>query len=139
MKTRQQVFNEAYLGLAAQGWRRAYRSGRCKYRVFGAEGEVLKCAIGQCIPDDKYDPNMETSGIIGQIFWKEGGNPYIIQSERQNRLRLVARINKRDLVFARKMQEAHDGASNKSLKARMDKIAVDWKLTIPELSEVAST
>ena len=53
--TLQDVFNTAYIGLASQGFERSMLNDGCAYR--GAEGR--KCAIGYCIPDEEYSPDME--------------------------------------------------------------------------------
>jgi hypothetical protein len=60
MKTLQEIFDTAYLGLAKQGFERSMGHTRqnfvtCAYR--GDDGR--KCAIGHCIPDDKYEPDFE--------------------------------------------------------------------------------
>lgn len=57
-RTRQEIFNLAVRGLAAQGWKRStdtILTGMCRYR--GANG--CRCALGQAIDDADYDPEME--------------------------------------------------------------------------------
>lgn len=57
----QQVFDDAYRGLAAQGFRQSLakveRIPDCCYRSF----DDRRCAIGHCIPDELYDPAIEGS------------------------------------------------------------------------------
>lgn len=58
MTPNQKLFNDAYLGLKAQGFARSH-DGMCLYR--GPNG--TKCAIGHCIPDDDYRERFEGEGI----------------------------------------------------------------------------
>lgn len=54
--TKQELFNQAIKGLAAQGFQRAMGlRGVCEYRA----PEGRKCFVGQLIPDDKYTPAMD--------------------------------------------------------------------------------
>ena len=52
---KQEAFNAAWLGLKSQGFERSADGGLCMYR--GPNG--LKCALGWCIPDYMYAPEME--------------------------------------------------------------------------------
>lgn len=54
---RQNLFNDAFLGMKSQGFRKCGDDFGCNYR--GLDG--LKCVIGHCIPDDKYSVNLENS------------------------------------------------------------------------------
>jgi len=46
--------------------------GACSYRTFNPEGNVIsRCAIGVCIPDDKYYPAIEGMSIFDlQTQWE---------------------------------------------------------------------
>ena len=58
--TKQEIFDAAVRGLASQGWQRSMsRDGRCMYR--GAFGR--RCAVGWCIDEDEYNPEMEGSSV----------------------------------------------------------------------------
>lgn len=54
--TAQQVFDIVLTGLRAQGKASVDPDGDCMYRGIGG----CKCAAGMLIPDDVYDPKMET-------------------------------------------------------------------------------
>jgi hypothetical protein len=63
-ETLQQVFDDAYRGLAAQGFRRSQTNMEsCAYRG----DDNRRCAIGHCIPDDLYDPVIE-GAVISSPF-----------------------------------------------------------------------
>ena len=56
----QEVYDTAVAGLASQEFQGCYIDGAiCAYR--GTEGR--KCAIGYCIPDEMYSPDMEEKSI----------------------------------------------------------------------------
>lgn len=57
---KQEIFTKAYIGLRDQGFERSvtvdeHGDETCAYR--GDNG--LKCAIGHCIPDERYKPELE--------------------------------------------------------------------------------
>jgi hypothetical protein len=59
MLNEQEIFTKAYEGLKAQGFEKSAGydlSGNftCMYRF-----DNLKCAIGQCIPDERYNTDLE--------------------------------------------------------------------------------
>lgn len=54
--TIQEIFNQVYLGIIKQGKPSVDKDGYCVYR--GEDN--CKCAVGFLIPDDEYDPEMET-------------------------------------------------------------------------------
>lgn len=52
----QEVFDKAYLGLKSQGFQQSINEhGKCVYRSKGKH----RCAIGHCIPDNLYKPDIE--------------------------------------------------------------------------------
>ncbi len=57
--TNQQYFDNALLGVRAQGYEPSTQEGNCRYR--GDEGR--KCGAGFSIPDSVYDPDMEGKRI----------------------------------------------------------------------------
>jgi len=71
MMTRQEIFDTVYLGLKAQNFERSTSRPEstspenCLYR----HGD-LKCAFGHLIPDEQYDPELETKSAEGLL----GGN-----------------------------------------------------------------
>jgi hypothetical protein len=61
MLTRQELFTNAVVGLAAQNWVKSSSSespGDCLYRGPGG----LKCAVGFSIPDESYTRDIEGMG-----------------------------------------------------------------------------
>lgn len=64
--TEQDIFNAAYLGLKAQGFKMSLRNGGCAYR--GLNG--LRCAVGHVIPDALYDPEMEGDSAESDLVRK---------------------------------------------------------------------
>ena len=61
MKT-QAMFDKVVRHLRKQG-QKATDDQSCLYRKVTEEGKVLKCAVGCLIPESKYDPKMERSGL----------------------------------------------------------------------------
>lgn len=121
MLTRQQIFNTAYHGLAAQGFERSFQEdllrpnkGRCQYR--GDNGR--RCALGYCIPDSLYSENLEGVTIykLPRHFLDKIG------------------IRKKDIGFANNLQQVHDFSVNPSdLRFKLELFAAKYGLTIPEL------
>ena len=113
---KQQLFDIAYTGLAKQGFQRSMSPddpALCAYR--GLNG--LKCAIGHAIPDEKYQPDMES------VWTLEG---------------ILELIGASDLdSFAHVLRKAHDGADTpQEMKARLLDFAKNWGLYIPTLESL---
>ena len=70
MLTKTEIINKAFDGIIKQGRKSlaSYSDTRCLYR--GVEG--TKCAVGQLIPDELYDGDMEEIAITeeGSALWK---------------------------------------------------------------------
>lgn len=107
-RTEQEIFDLAFNGLRAQGFRKSKGEKGCLYR--GPDG--LKCAIGHCIADSDYrksfearrDSAFEAAGVSGPLF-----------------------------AFAVNLQFAHDLSINPSdMESRLREFANDYELTIPE-------
>ena len=80
--TAQEVFDQAYKGILAQGRASRVSSGDCFYRLKLEDGTVLKCAAGQLLQDDEYNPVMDTvdenGSAVGngwEILWRKGLTP----------------------------------------------------------------
>ena len=75
--TNQQAFDKALFGIRAQGYARSYINGRgCSYR--GANS--TKCAVGHCIPDELYTPELDSAGESTDWFsivFRHGNHPAI--------------------------------------------------------------
>ena len=128
----QELFNKMYLGVVKQG-KASYSSSlaNCVYRGI----DNLKCAIGHCIPDDKYMPDFENCGIK-TLFYHENDK---IKST------IHSIFQEEDLQFLIDVQYYHDTANveaqcskNDSLfveyfKEQMQDVAYMYNLTIPKV------
>ena len=120
---RQRVFNKAYRGLKAQGFKRAVRvwtntyTGEqefsCQYRA--EDGK--KCAIGHCIPDSKYDRGFEGGSATASGICKVMGYKYMSDDAR----------------WATDLQRAHDeGLTPAEMQQRLTEFANKHNLTVPK-------
>ena len=122
---RQSIFNRAYLGLKAQGFKvSATAGGKCMYRGPGG----LKCAAGHLIPDDRYAFAMERrcASDVGTVYgfdiFGEG-------------------VTKEDENFLDNLQEAHDYPINEghdpgeecpTIEPHLRELARRYNLEVPE-------
>lgn len=120
-KTRQQLFDNAYKGVIAQG-RPAYNDATdsCMYR--GPDN--TKCGIGHSIPDYKYRKSLENRGATA------------------SEVMAAANINPDDMTFARQLQGCHDNAAIgtnttrrflESFNRRMTALAQSYSLEVPNV------
>lgn len=119
-ETLQQVFDDAYRGLAAQGFERSAEDdgagSTCLYR--GPEGR--RCAVGHCIPDDLYREAYDAVLTLEQVA---------------SRVKVFGRIRFDDL---RDLQRAHDSGFQPDLmKLNLADFANAHGLTIPSIGEPA--
>lgn len=119
--TKQETFNLVVKGLAAQGFEQAkgpYESSDCMYR----DDKGRKCAAGQLIPDEIYDPEMEA---MGSIRWLSIHNPlYHWYAD--------SGLADHDEGLLIDLQTAHDGATGPmQVKIRLRQVAHDHELTTP--------
>ena len=92
MIDRQEIFNTAVAGLHSQGFERSVNStGQCLYRT----DDGKRCAVGWCIPDDKYSPNIEYKNV-GSIMISK------------NIFDLKVNDNFEGIWFLDRLQECHD-------------------------------
>lgn len=120
MKTLQEIFDTAYLGLAKQGFRQSVPSRKgmespdCLYR--GKNDR--KCAIGHCIPDELYEPCMDDpNDTFGYQDFIEIG--------------MFTGIKCEDF---RGLQSAHDdGFTPQVMKKMLAEFAKDRGLSIPQI------
>lgn len=100
--TKQQTFDVIIEGLAKQGWRRAttvFSSGADSCRYLTPEG--LRCAAGQLVKPDRYDPLLDRD--MGSI--PEGNDELV---ERYASLLLATGLADHDLEFVHEAQVIHD-------------------------------
>lgn len=120
-QSEQEIFDVVYRGLAGQGFKRSMATlpgtlyPGCSYR--GNDG--LKCAIGQLIPDDKYDPSFELGNNVVE------GNPNI---------REAAGIPDHLVSYASSLQQIHDSKETPiGMKYGLHSFAKAHNLTVPEV------
>lgn len=121
--TPQEMFDKAYLGVIAQGERSEKYNGYCAYR--GQNGS--KCGIGHLIPDDLAKAwDRRSHSAIAKI--------------KSTKAHPIPDFIKNNLALACAMQAAHDdspsydnGGFIREFKCRMEQVAKDYKLTIPQL------
>lgn len=119
--TRQQIFNTAYHGLAAQGFQRSMRENGfgCAYR--GADGR--RCALGYLIPDAVYDPEWDSD--------HKSMSAYMLSSE--NITNEICEGNQRFLID---LQTVHDDSlTPQTMKRELGAFAARHNLTVPELPD----
>lgn len=114
--THQEIFDKAWLGLKAQGFKRAWDEShqQCVYRA----PDGLRCAIGHCIPDEVYDPEMEKLGAINGLLgeFTLGGIFYGV-----------------DVYWLIRLQACHDDCDGaQDMEEALRFFAAAWQLTIPE-------
>lgn len=118
--TRQQMFNTAYHGLAAQGFERSTsRNGGsgCAYR--GADNR--RCALGYLIPDSAYNPGWDETGASAWDLTEANATPVICRKNQD---------------FLEDLQDVHDGAlTPDAMRTRLAEFAERWGLTIPALPD----
>lgn len=98
-RTVQDIFDTAVGGVIAQGRPSVNADGQCMYR----SPDGAKCAAGQLIPDDQYNPAWENKNINAPIFEamnlrKAAGLPTDDSQSDQSRV-------------AGRLQRAHDSAA----------------------------
>lgn len=114
----QPVFNKIWQEFVVEKRPQAMINMRCIYRSQGNKNSTLRCAIGVCIPDDMYDPKIDTYGAINIVAesmpaWYES---------------VFNGINTKDL---RELQRLHD-KDFWQFEIRMRVFAEEHDLTIPD-------
>jgi len=122
MKTLQQIFDQAYNGILAQGGQSSDTVGRCMYRGPGGR----KCAVGHLLPDALYHRSMEgqavdySTRVLGSALLQAG-----IDMEDRPTKNLVIR-----------MQAIHDdiygGNFLEEFKSSMRALAIENNLEVPQ-------
>lgn len=115
--SKQEIFDTVYLGLASQGFERSINleNDKCMYR----DNEGRKCAAGWLIPDEDYDPKMDTQGIVTRVdYFKE---KYDLDT----------------LIFIGDLQRSHDCFdTSEKVKTSLIRKANNYDLTVPEIPNV---
>lgn len=111
MRSLQEIFNIAYLGLASQGFEKSVGlTSSCAYR--GKDNH--KCAIGYCLSDEDYNEEMEGRTALSDIVY------YALKTN----------VNPDTLV---EMQRCHDFSNDPTnRKEEFVSFAKHYRLTIPK-------
>jgi len=119
--TKQQTFDIVVKGLAAQGFEQAkdpHAWGSCMYR----DDKGRKCAAGQFIPDELYDPEIEFMGSIGCLITSSPVYHWYVDSGLAD--------HDRELLID--LQAAHDTADDpQHVKLLLREVAFTHELTLP--------
>ena len=131
-RTRQELFNNAYHGLASQGWRKSTNRGDALCRYRGAGG--LRCALGWSIPDERYEVDLENMTPEQPDILTGFDN-----AVRCWKVRRAAGIADEDADFACSLQGVHDCVPDgereaQEMRARLEQFARNHDLTIPDIS-----
>lgn len=112
-RTRQEMFDIAAVHLLKQEQRCVNDEGKCLYRKDKTPDSIERCAIGACIPDDKYNSNMEN--IVARYLIQQ----YFPESK--------------DLMFfADQIQDIHDYKPRwDNRKSVLKDLARNYGLTLP--------
>jgi len=121
MLTKQEMFELAWNGLRAQGWKLSLDSdGSCRYK----SPDGYRCAWGHVDPEGTDHPEAEGKGVLGLA----GDN-----------IGIAAKLNPFDLSFASRLQAAHDDAGPRSglaarpdMEANLRALAAEHGLEVPE-------
>lgn len=119
-RTRQEMFDTAYRGLASQGFRQSQAKAKvfCAYR----SPDGLKCAAGWLIADDRYDPALE--GMTAD-------NSHIVD---------VIGADGDDIEFLIDLQTAHDDGDYPGLmRENLEGVADVYGLTVPTVDAEAAS
>lgn len=129
--TKQAVFNIVWEEFAVKGRPQAFdqAAGKCVYRGLNPATKKreadsdMRCVVGVCIPDNMYDPDLDSYGSISRVH----GN----MSKWYNRV-----FNGIDVKYLILLQRAHDTSPpgetfTKSMNTKLREIAEDQDLTIP--------
>ena len=109
---KQEIFDKAWNGLKSQGFveSRDDERGICCYRGPGG----LRCALGWCIPDERYSTNLENmSGDDRPVIKAVGASPKLAG-------------------FLESLQGCHDYSTGpESMERNLRNFASDHELTVP--------
>ena len=125
MKTLRETFNQSYLGLKRQGFKRSLRSGcsnSCSYGQLLDDGTEVRCAVGHLLPEDADFAYCDgLGGVTGLKYHKKSHAP----------LATLFKTHDEDLM--RRLQRAHDRSySPEVMKRRLVELAESLNLTIPQ-------
>lgn len=119
--TKQEIFDKAYKGVIEQGGPSILPGVdvKCRYR----DRQGRKCALGHCIPDEKYMPEFEHLDLLGVHA-------------------IVKELSNVGAVFLADLRNCHDNSAYlcrdeedflNRFRTRCQKFAKRYKLEVPEV------
>ena len=142
-KNTQEAFTKAYLGLAAQGFKRSrtvFKNTKfdtagqvfCAYRAKDEDGKQLKCAIGHLVPDEIIN-DWVSGRSIGSILLPATKYEHRYTGEW---IELFQNCSTATLID---LQHAHDNAETpEDMKDRLANIAAYCEFEIPVIPELVT-
>lgn len=107
------MFDKAWRGLEAQGWRKAVGASGCEYCIV-MDGAVLRCAWGHVDPEGTGNRR----GYVSEL--------------RDTGRGLAATLDAWQLMFAEALQRAHDQSdAGQDMRWAMEALARMYQLTVP--------
>ena len=132
-KSIQEVFDHITSSLLVQGRKsKSDDSWQCRYQ--GAMGD--KCAVGHCIPDDMYSPNLEGATVFRPKIWA-ATIPFTGWDDVQNDGYLFVNSKDERVRFMGDMQYIHDQCNVWDWPDHFERIASEYNLTFTHTKEVA--
>lgn len=122
MLTKQEIFNIAWTGLKAQGFRKALNSnGDCVYRARNG----TRCAVGMVLPDHLYEWEMDNQEV--------GGTGVINLVKNFPKVRKLFGGSKDMLNFLSALQGCHDSGDDEpeDMERQLRSFAKRRRLSIP--------
>lgn len=125
MLDRQKVFDIVKEKMLAQGKRSMFNEYDCAYR----NPDGLKCAIGHLIPDEMYDPKMESGSVIRLFENFPEIKEYLLNEFGNKNSERTEISDYNDTTFLLKLQQIHDYYEEwEYFAARLDNFAIKYKL-----------
>ncbi len=122
--TSQTMFDRVATHLLTQNKPARDSNGECRYRT----KDGLKCAIGELIPDDKYDPDFEGAGgsaLYMKPDYGDGDSPF---TRKTAEIRKAAGFTLKQGRLAYALQSVHDEYEPKQWLAQLFGVAANFGL-----------
>lgn len=136
--TKQEIFDRVWDWFVVKGMPLSTDGLQCRLRKNGCADDLVRCALGLFVPDEKYDPSLEAMVPPSRALPDE-----------RERLLQVTGLSSEGLDFALRLQSAHDTTASTYLDkvtaradiaANLRDVAAGYEILIPELpSGVEST
>ena len=125
MKTLQETFNQSYLCLKRQGFKRSvlpWIDTTCSYRQILDDGTEVRCAVGHLLPEDADTEYCDDLGGVSGLKHR---------AKRYGPIATLFKTHDEDLMI--RLQRVHDeSTSPEVMKERLADLANSLNLTIPQ-------